>query len=62
MKYLKDYKNAKEENGQWVVPLIPVESGLHDFYEEDGTFYQDCPFCGQQNRYDEWTCNRCGAQ
>lgn len=62
MKYLKDYSKAKEVDGKWVVPLIPVDSGLFDIYNIDGVMYQDCAFCGHQNRYDEWICSGCGAQ
>jgi len=63
-KYILNYKNATydDKNQQWNIPHKEAISGIHDIYEEDGVMYQDCPFCGQQNRYDEWTCNRCGAQ
>ena len=61
--FLKDYSKAtaNKSKGAWVIPLKPADDGLNDLYFEDGIMYKDCVFCGHQNLYEEWVCNRCGA-
>ena len=63
-KFILDFKKASggKRGDDWNIPLKRILSGHYDVYEEDGELYQNCPFCGHQNKYMDWVCSMCNAQ